>query len=760
MKNLHTVLVERGVATMRQAEEAMAKQVLYGGDLATYILEQVGLAQENALNQALAAFFRMEPADGGLLPPPTPQAAQVVPRDLALRHSFYPLSLDNKSLTVAVAAPLPEEVEGDLFFVLSVPARQIVTSRIRIRQALARDFALPLDPREQRTLAKIEGRPASPSTIPPPPGPMMAPPPSIRGRTPSPVAVSVATPTAGPEAPLEGRQPAWPQATRGLLRWMQRASQSPAAAPPRARRRRGPMPLGECEEGLGHATTGEETLQIFFDFAQQYFTYSALFIVQGDLAEGRDAYGPGADRGRVAGVGVPLDLPSCLAHARNRGAPVSVQLRREGLDAQLASDLKRSPGGAVFVLPVMVRQRCVALLYADDGDSSIELAHAAEVIAAASLAGQTLERLAVNRKRKQNTDAPPASPADGPIVSRKSTLAGMPAVQFSEAALQFSQNRQQKSLALARALGIQSELPRPAAPPPTLASPNIPGFDDSNPFRKITASFQAVVRPSLDEPVPDTVAAVPLARPTPVSGQSLRGASDAPEVQISEQSLDDDELVKAALQEMLAASERGYPVSERSDYRSPTHPPSEHTLKALPSIIVDLDEQQTSLVERLMASSADDDQTLGEVLREGVKMVPALLARQPGPLWVSREALLRGEVRPSQAGPLLRALVALRRTALPFLVVQSGNAQLETRLLATLLLGEFPYPEAVHGLVPRCFDGDPQVAQAALLSARLLRSTPAVYDQLSAELHRIAASNNEPAARKEKAQATLAALAS
>lgn len=767
MKNFHTLLVERGVATMRQAEEAMAKQVLYGGDLATYVLEQVGPTQEQALNDSLGAHYKVDPAVAGPLPPSTAQAAQVVPRELALRHTFYPLRFDGKVLVVAVASPLPEEVEGDLFFVLGAPTQQIITSRIRIRQALARDFALPLDAREQRTLAKIEGRPATPSTI-PPPDPSLGPP-SIRAMTmripvnkaPEVPAEGDEKPAAGaevsaasvPPAPLDGgevpagRQPAWPQATRGLLRWMQRASQSNAA--PRPRRRRGPMPLSECEEWLSQASTAEEVLLTLFDFAQQYFAYSALFVVQGDLAEGRDAYGPGADRERVAGIGVPLDLPSCLAHARNRGAPVCIQLRHEGLDASLAADLKRSPQGAVFVLPVMVRQRCVALIFSDDGEASIELSHAAEVIAAASLAGNTLEQIAARRKRR-------STPVSGsPVVPRRTTIAGMPAVTFSESPLPLTQHRQQKSQALARALGLRTELPRPAVPPPTLASPPTSPGDESNPFRRITAAFQAVKPAALDdEAVPSTVLAPPAARPTENSADP-----DAPEVQVSERDLDDDELVRAALQEMLAAgSSASSPPSEHSAYAPPSRPPSERHLVAQPSIIVDLDEQQTRLLDRLTATPYDNDEVMSEILREGVRMVPALLTRQPGPLRVPREALLQGRVRPSQAGPLLRALVSMRRTALPFVVAHSGNARAESRLFATLLLGEFPYPEAATGLLPRVFDSDTSVGQAALLSGRLLRSSPEVFNQLLGDLQRIAESRNEPPERRARATSALATL--
>lgn len=140
-------------------------------------------------------------------------------------------------------------------------------------------------------------------------------------------------------------------------------------------------------------------------------------------------------------------------------------------------------------------------------------------------------------------------------------------------------------------------------------------------------------------------------------------------------------------------------------------------------------------------------------------MVPALLSRQPGPLRVSREELSSGAVRPSQAGPLLRALVALRKTALPFLIVQSGSAAVEARLLATLLLGELPYPEVAHNLLPRLLDAEPSVARAALASARWLRSSPEVFALLLRELDGVLSDADSNAERKAKAQRALDLLA-
>ena len=75
------------------------------------------------------------------------------------------------------------------------------------------------------------------------------------------------------------------------------------------------MTLARAREELARATSRNEVLDVFFGFACQFFEYSALFAVHNALAEGLDAWGKGADRETVLGIGVPLDLPSSLSEA-------------------------------------------------------------------------------------------------------------------------------------------------------------------------------------------------------------------------------------------------------------------------------------------------------------------------------------------------------------------------------------------------------------------------------------------------------------
>jgi hypothetical protein len=473
---------------MRAVEDAIARQVFHGGDLATNLLE-LGASREETLMALVAESFGLDAAPAGRLQLPGPDVLRLVPGDLSSRHGIFPLALREgvagaapgnpaRALVVAVAEPLPAAVEDDLGFALDVSIRQVVAPLVRIRQAIADAYGIALDRRFARLQAKLDGtHDPSPSALPPaeqelPPARMprgvSIPVPSFgtgldgggdvdparledKPAAKTPFAAhpqdffnpriprSPALPAdvfhaedapaaepprpAEPSAPAATEAPRSPGATRALAGVLRQALQQERAvdktvneARPRwaaatARlgqpRRKGPFTTAMAEEELESAKASDEVLAVLFAFAHQFFEYAALFVVHGDLAEGRDAAGPGADRARVAGIGVPLDLPSSLAVARERRAPVVGALAADGLDADLARDLGRAalvlgdevrPARAVALVPVAVRTRTVAILYGDDGDADVTLSALSDVVAIVGLAGAAFERIALRKK--------------------------------------------------------------------------------------------------------------------------------------------------------------------------------------------------------------------------------------------------------------------------------------------------------------------------------------------------------------------------
>jgi hypothetical protein len=849
MAKLSSAIVQRKLATLRDVEEALARQVLYGGDLATNLLEQAPGMDERALTALLAETQSMAPAPSGPLPRAPSDTLTLVPGDVALRHGLYPLERSGGSLIVAVSEPMKPEVEQDIAFGLGLTIVQRVAPLVRVKEAISRDYGVPLDRRSQRVLAKLEGRPdPSPSLTPAPlsgvpdigslprppsipplglpaptdmtplygggPGaiPALRPLPQVTIREPAPdtpvsnAAGSIydrltspapaeaagrsvpATPTLRADPGLEAeRRPSRPpaEADRRPSRPPadaerrpsrppgdgDRRSRPPSFAPPPqeggARRRsrppsvapnaaetplavrrpsqgklpvqrtdlgawsaqnkqserrprsrhRGPYTAAAAEEDLLNADSRDTVLTALFDFACQYFEYSALFAVHGDLAEGRSAHGPGADHAKITGIGVPLDMPGALATARREGHFTVQALARDGLDAQLTRDLERRSGKKVLLLPILVRGRCVLIFYGDDGEEDVDLSQIGDVLAFAPLVASALENVIRKKKaslRQTTVEFRPVSA--GPLPRHKQPT------------------REERREALAAAL--ETTLRRASSRPPPRSSrpPPVPPRSRPTPPASPQARQAVLGHPPVDDGSrvtpqqgTSTVGSVP-----PGSGPvfELRTATEAELLEEDERLLpateppaapeEGPEISVSATEEDWSPELVGIPPLPDSQVVVPaTRPVRPHSSAELrlPSIIVNMDGDLEGLVAKLVAG---DTSVVDRIATMGASAASFLVARFPGPIREADRLAVRELA--SNRGPILLALARIGQPAAPFLSVRSNDRDATVRMWATSLLGEIPSVDSATAVSRRVADSSAEVRRAAIDAGKLLQS--------------------------------------
>ncbi|HEY8087829.1 MAG TPA: hypothetical protein VIF09_08290, partial [Polyangiaceae bacterium] len=413
--SLSSLIVQREVATMRQVEEALARQVIYGGDLVTNLLE-VARVDEAILTTLLAESMRLTAAPAGELPVAGERVRALLPAEMAAQRAVVPLALEGERLVLAVAEPMSGELEEELAFALGMTIEQRAAPAVRVKQAIARIYGVPLERRMQRLVARLAGEASGTGSMPPPLGTapvVVAPPrppsaPPVRHATSrsfpaAKVAAAEPTPDPAPVAPpLEDllaepeseppSTPVVPERRTGLLQ--REVPQSVRSA----RRRRGPVTFETAKAEAEEATDRDGLLDLYFDFARQFFDYAVVFIVHGDIAEGRDAFGVGASRERVVGIGVPLDLPGLMSSARDRRAPLVTKAPADGLEAELLADLGRPRAAEIALVPLVVRTRVVAILMGDCGDHGIDRGSLQHVVAFTGVIGKAFERIIVRRK--------------------------------------------------------------------------------------------------------------------------------------------------------------------------------------------------------------------------------------------------------------------------------------------------------------------------------------------------------------------------
>ena len=808
---------------MRQVEEALARQVIYGGDLVTNLLE-VARVDESVLTVLLAESMRLAPAPAGELPRASDDVRSLVPREIALQRSVVPLEVQvDGKLVLAVAEPLPADLAEQLRFALGMSLEQRAAPAVRVHQALARIYGVPLDRRMLRLIARLGGdSPELGSTPPPlgfsavasePAGPPDAS--SARERTGStatatvvgrlvpkapghritnagfpaapPVPAAAPAPPSGPASASAGEPAAAASPPPPVVETAQASPPAPAVSPvpPQAlplspspppvapaspgevrghllqravsmvprpvRRRRGPITLDLARSEADEAADRDALLDLFFDFSQQFFDYSALFLVHGDIAEGRDAFGGGASRERVLGIGVPLDMPSMLSTVREKRLSVIAKPPGDGLDAVLLTDLHRARDSEMAIVPLVVRTRAVALLIGDCGDAGIDRESVQQVVAFSGVVGKAFERIIVRRKldgfiaggresaagRVSSSMVPPKSAGGAAAVASKATpsappVASKPPPSFSTALASapppsFTRPAPSsppvpfvpKRAAASRAPASTSGLPPPAANVAVvrkIAGPPIPREEPDTP-----GEVHAVVRTS---PPPARVA--PVSR-VPAPSQS------SPELEIVELEVaEPDEVSATALFDELGwdgaqSPEAGLPPSSAVAVAAHLPPAPVGPVQELPSIIVDdLDADLVAMVDRL-ASGEVDEAAEGELLRQGERAMRAIMSRFPGPVSFSRAriATANNPPRASDCGPILRLVARERRVALPFVLDRLTAAEAEVRGWAAHLVIELPYVEAIPRLLPCLRDLDASVsASSALALAAIARSAP------------------------------------
>lgn len=566
MPPLSSLLLQRDVATLRELDEALAHQATYGGDLVLNLLE-VASVDEAQLLQALSAAEGLQPTEPGALAPPQPQALQAVPREFALRHELVPLRLADGTLELAVAQPPAPSVLDDLSVRSGLRLKLYITTCLRVHQALEAAYQQPMDRRMVRALARLEHL--------------------------ADVGEAVEAPSEAPHDPLSFASP---------LMYLPRRHRTAPLRP--GSKRRGPFTLAMAQDALDAADHHSSILRVVFDFARQFFEYTALFLVRGDTAEGAEASGPGASRQRVRGIGVPLEIPSLLSRAREAGRYLLEAPTDDVLDAALRRDLQRPMRARVLVVPVMIRKRTVALLYGDEGASDVDLEHVGEVFALTHLVEAALERLILLRKLAAQRGSSKATGTPEPPKLRRqgSTLRGVPAAQTYEQAVsqppvsqpvaapfpdEASPRARTATWVPARPTSSTMPFFRPVKVPPAAAVPQepfaqeasvdraAPSHEQAEPSRMHPVTVAPVVPVGVQAPrqQPPTGPAVPAHHEqTPTWGTKVRPRDSDPQAGAIEQPIDPDS--QAAQEQQDDALEQRPDVDVSSDDQATAKPPA------------------------------------------------------------------------------------------------------------------------------------------------------------------------------------------
>ncbi|HEX3481444.1 MAG TPA: hypothetical protein VHT91_40805 [Kofleriaceae bacterium] len=250
------------------------------------------------------------------------------------------------------------------------------------------------------TIPAIASAPATIPNLSIPRGASPAAPPAEPSGSPPPVSLRSSGPAAVPS--LDGAAPASGVAriTEPRVSGLRPVSIAPRTTPIPTQGRDSPLPIVRAREILATAGDRDTVFLTLLRAARSRARWAGLFTVQGGVAIGRVALAePGIDAAAINTALIPLDSVSPFRTVVNNHQPHIGPLVSgdPGIDAMVLRMGGTVPPSALL-LPIVLRDRVVALVVAHRLHSDLKLLDVTELLPMANAASEAISRLIVKHK--------------------------------------------------------------------------------------------------------------------------------------------------------------------------------------------------------------------------------------------------------------------------------------------------------------------------------------------------------------------------
>lgn len=367
-------LIDRGICTQAQVDQAERSRVVFGGRVGTNLVEMGHLGVED-LEPLLAEYRALPVPPQAWLANRDPRVRDALPRQLIAKYQVLPLSIDGMTLHLAMLNPRDRAQIEELQFVSGCDIVPYALSEIRMRVLLAYHYDIPCDPRFLNL--------SPPISVP-------------ESEIPAPAAAEELL----DEETFHALHADW-QATPHIQRsdlvtepdaeLAKETAQTPASH------------ALELELALNTATHRDAIVDAALELAGLYAEAAALFVVRGGIITGFRGHGHGLAH-YIEGILLPVEVESAFAGVvRNatsyRGA---IALK---LDQRVVTALGRAEVSEALIVPIRIQRHVVNLLYADAGVRPLAETSVAALGAVATLASRAYQQLILRAKSQQGSEA-------------------------------------------------------------------------------------------------------------------------------------------------------------------------------------------------------------------------------------------------------------------------------------------------------------------------------------------------------------------
>ena len=152
---LGELLVQEGVITPQQLEEALKYQVIFGGKLGTNLIE-LDFVEEDDIAKTLSRMLHVPLVPAKQLEDIPSNIIKLIPRDIAEQYRVIPLQLDNRKLTLVMANPSDLKAIDEIAFRTGYVIRPAVAAEVRLILALETYYNIPREIRYIQVSKKVE----------------------------------------------------------------------------------------------------------------------------------------------------------------------------------------------------------------------------------------------------------------------------------------------------------------------------------------------------------------------------------------------------------------------------------------------------------------------------------------------------------------------------------------------------------------------------------------------------------------------------
>ncbi len=342
---LGEILTQLGFLKPEQLRIVLDHRDLLGGRIGTQLVE-ARLVDTDQVSEGLSRQMRVPAALQRHFDKADPNVVALLRPLLAARYMAIPLVAARsgvKRIVVAMATPQDVQVLDDVSFALGARVEPMVAAELAIARNLKRYYNLDI------RLA----RPARPE---PPPR-------SITKSYSSQDIPAFAPPTISPPVSAAGpRQPTAPMMAPQV-------TESGSVLLPR------PESLVSLEDAVHRLSVVEnrdQVADIVIDFMLPRFGCGLVFIIRGETAHVWRGFAPGVEARAIETIAFPLSMPSLFRLARDRAVTFRGAPPTDGayLHTQIWKYLHTEPPTDVVVVPIMIGQRVISMVYAQATDES------------------------------------------------------------------------------------------------------------------------------------------------------------------------------------------------------------------------------------------------------------------------------------------------------------------------------------------------------------------------------------------------------